>query len=284
MTKRAARGVRMPWLLRTPRALVCLLILVSMVALALLAPYLNLPDPGAVSGKMRFAGPSLTHLLGADSMGRDILSNIAFGARTTLAVSCGSILIALSFGLLIGTTAGFARGWVESLLMRFIDTILCFPPILLAIFVLGFLGPDLLNLTVVIGFLYIPRFARIAYSSTLSVAQTTYVESARAVGVTPVRIVIRHIIPNILAPIFVQISLGLGQVILTESALSFLGLGPAPPTASWGRMINFSRRFMHIDPMGVVWPALAIALTVIALNMLGDTLRDRLDPRIRGEA
>ena len=283
MTKAERMARRMPRMLRSHTAVLSAAVLLIIVLFTILAPVLNLPDPSAVRGKDRFARPSTEHLLGADSMGRDILSNILYGARTSLTISLGSILVALVCGTTIGLVAGYSRGGVEAFLMRSIDTLLCFPPILIAIFVIGFIGPSMLNLTIVIGLLYIPRFARIAHSSTLSIVGMVYIESARAIGASSARTLLHHIFPNILAPLLVQISLGLGQVILTESGLSFLGLGPAPPTPSWGRLISFSRRFMHLSPYGVLWPAIAISVTVIALNLFGDALRDHLDPRLRGE-
>ncbi len=266
-----------------PLILVSLLIILLIFLSAIFAPYLTPYDPTEVSGKARFAPPSVQHPFGADFLGRDILASIVYGARTTLLISISSIAIALVLGTTLGLVAGYYRSKFEALIMRTVDVILCFPPILVAIFVVGFVGSSTLNLIVVIGLLYVPRFTRIAYASTLSTREAVFVESARSIGAGSVRIIARHILPNILAPLFVQFSLGLGQVILTESGLSFLGLGPPPPTPSWGRLINQSRRFMALNYFGVVWPSVAISLTVIAFNVLGDALRDRLDPRLRGQ-
>jgi len=268
---------------RNPQLMLSSGVIIIIVLLAVFAPMLSPHDPTAVSGEARFASPSRTYPLGADFLGRDILSSILYGARTSLSVSIWSVTCALLIGTILGLLAGYHRGWVESIIMRGVEAILCFPTILIAIFMVGFMGASVRNLVIVIALVYTPRFARIAYASTLSVKENTYVESARAIGVQTRRLLFRYILPNILAPMFVQFSMGLGQAILLESGLSFLGLGPPPPAASWGRLIDQSRRFMHLSAYGVAWPALAISGTVLTFNLLGDALRDRLDPRLRGK-
>lgn len=278
------KNFSLPRILQSSQLLFAGGIIILIAFLTVLAPYISPHDPTIVSGKARFAAPSVSYPLGADFLGRDILSNILYGARTSLAVGISSVTIALLVGTLLGLLAGYFRGWLESVIMRSVEVILCFPTILIATFMVGFMGSSMRNLILVISVIYTPRFARITYASTLSTRGNIYIESARAIGVHTGRILLRHILPNILAPIFVQFSLSLGQVILLESGLSFLGLGPPPPTPSWGRLIDQSRRFMHMSANGVIWPALAISISVLAFNLLGDALRDQLDPRLRGES
>jgi len=245
------------------------------------APVLIGHDPNRLNVRAKAESPSITHLLGTDEFGRDILSRLAYGARITLLVAAASVLLAAAGGTLLGSVAAYAGRGVETVIMRTMDGMLCFPPILLAIFVVTFLGPSIVNLILVIGVLYIPRFTRVVHSSTLAIRELEYVESARALGASAVRIIGRAILPNILAPIFVQASLAAGHAILMESGLSFLGLGPPPPAPSWGRMVEQSGRFMQLSLLPILWPSAAISVTVLAFNLLGDGLRDLLDPRLR---
>jgi peptide/nickel transport system permease protein len=256
-------------------------LLAALVIGAFGAPLFLGHDPNRLDPRAKAATPSFSHLLGTDEFGRDILSRLAYGARITLLVAGASVLLAAVGGTLLGTMAAYAGRGIEALIMRTMDGMLCFPPILLGIFVVTFLGPSILNLILVIGVLYIPRFTRVVHSSTLAVRELEYVESARALGASGVRIIGRAILPNILAPIFVQASLAAGHAILMESGLSFLGLGPPPPTPSWGRMVEQSGRFMQLSLLPILWPSAAISATVLAFNLLGDGLRDLLDPRLR---
>jgi peptide/nickel transport system permease protein len=248
---------------------------------ALLAPLLAAQDPNALDPRAKAQPPSMAHLLGTDEFGRDILSRLLHGARITLAVALASVALSVLGGTLLGTVAAYAGRWAETLIMRVMDGMLCFPPILLGIFVVTFLGPSILNLVLVIGVLYVPRFTRVVHSSTLALRELEYVESARALGASTIRIIGRAILPNITAPILVQASLAAGHAILMESGLSFLGLGPPPPAPSWGRMVEQSGRFMQLSALPLLWPSAAISLTVLAFNLLGDGLRDLLDPRLR---
>jgi len=248
---------------------------------ALGAPLVISHDPNRLDPRAKVERPSYTHLLGTDEFGRDILSRLVYGARITLVVAGASVLLAVAGGTLLGSVAAYAGRGVETVMMRTMDGMLCFPPILLGIFVVTFLGPSIMNLILVIGVLYIPRFTRVVHSSTLAIRELEYVESARALGASAVRIVGRAILPNILAPIFVQASLAAGHAILMESGLSFLGLGPPPPAPSWGRMVEQSGRYMQLSLLPILWPSAAISLTVLAFNLLGDGLRDLLDPRLR---
>lgn len=260
----------------TAAPLVALLILI-----AILAPWLTSQDPNALNPRAKAAPPGRAHLLGTDEFGRDIWSRVLYGARITLLVGLASVALAALGGTALGTVAAYAGRRVEAVIMRAMDGMLCFPPILLGIFVVTFLGQSLVNLILVIGILYIPRFTRVVHSSTLAVRELEYVESARALGASALRIIARAILPNILAPILVQASLAAGHAILLESGLSFLGLGPPPPTPSWGRMVEQSGRFMQLSVLPLFWPSVAISVTVLSFNLLGDGLRDLLDPRLR---
>jgi peptide/nickel transport system permease protein len=242
-----------------------------------LAPH----DPIASDLRLRLRPPSAEYPLGTDWIGRDLLSRLLHGARITLIVGLSSVAVAAAAGTLLGSVAAYARGPVETGIMRVMDGLLCFPPILLGIFVVTFLGPSLRNLILVIAVLYVPRFTRVVHASTLAIRELEYVESARALGASAVRVVAGSILPNIVAPILVQASLAAGHAILLESGLSFLGLGPPPPTPSWGRMVEQSGRFMQLSVLPLLWPSAAISFTVLAFNLLGDGLRDMLDPRLR---
>jgi peptide/nickel transport system permease protein len=252
-----------------------------LVLAAVLAPVLGAADPNALNPRAKAAPPSLAHPLGTDEFGRDLWSRLLHGARITLVVGLSSVAVAAALGTLLGSVAAYAGGAAEAAVMRAMDGLLCFPPILLGIFVVTFLGPSLPNLILVIGVLYTPRFARVVHASTLAVRELEYVESARALGASAARVVARAILPNIVAPVLVQASLAAGHAILLESGLSFLGLGPPPPTPSWGRMIEQSGRFMQLSAWPLLWPSAAVSLTVLAFNLLGDGLRDLLDPRLR---
>jgi peptide/nickel transport system permease protein len=252
-----------------------------LLAAAALAPVLAPADPTALDPRAKAQPPTLAHPLGTDEFGRDLWSRLLRGARITLLVGLSSVAVAATLGTLLGSVAAYSRGPVETAIMRVMDGLLCFPPILLGIFVVTFLGPSLRNLILVIGVLYVPRFTRVVHASTLAIRELEYVESARALGASAARVVGRAILPNIVAPILVQASLAAGHAILLESGLSFLGLGPPPPTPSWGRMVEQSGRFMQLSALPLLWPSAAISLTVLAFNLLGDGLRDLLDPRLR---
>lgn len=252
-----------------------------LVVAALAAPLLVAHEPNTLNPRAKAQPPSLTHVLGTDEFGRDIWSRLLYGARITLLVALASVALSVIGGTLLGTVSAYAGRGVETAIMRTMDGMLCFPPILLGIFIVTFLGPSIVNLILVIGVLYIPRFTRVVHSSTLAIRELEYVESARALGASSLRIILRAILPNITAPILVQASLAAGHAILMESGLSFLGLGPPPPAPSWGRMVEQSGRFMQLSVLPLMWPSATISLTVLAFNLLGDGLRDLLDPRLR---
>ena len=275
--------LRSPWqrLRRSGPALIGGPLVAGLILVALVAPLVVTHDPTALNPRAKAAPPGAVHLLGTDEFGRDLWSRLVHGARITLFVGLASTALAAAGGTVLGTGAAYAGRGIEAAVMRAMDGLLCFPPILLGIFVVTFLGPSLVNLVLVIGVLYVPRFTRVVHASTLAVRELEYVESARALGASAGRIVARAILPNILAPILVQASLAAGHAILLESGLSFLGLGPPPPTPSWGRMVEQSGRFMQLSALPLLWPAAAISVTVLAFNLLGDGLRDLLDPRLR---
>lgn len=255
-----------------------LAIILLLLAVALAAPVLAPHDPLQMPGE-RFQAPSLVYPLGTDEFGRDILSRILFGARVAFRVGAASIAVATIVGVLVGLVAGYAGGWFDTMSMRLLDALLAFPAILLAIVILAILGPGSLNAMLAVAVVNIPVFARLARASTLVEKGKEYVEAARAVGARPNRILLRTILPNILAPIVVQITVSFAGAILLESALSFLGLGTPLPAPSWGSMLSVGRGYMALAPWYALAPGLAIMALVLGIYLLGDGLRDVLDPR-----
>jgi len=256
-------------------------VFVLMVVAAVIGPAVAPHDPLEINSRLTLRTFAPGYLLGTDEFGRDLLSRIIYGARPTLTVAIGATTIALVLGTLFGMVAGYFRGMLDQVIMRTLDTLLSFPPILLAMMVVGFLGPGVRNLVIVIGVLFVPTFARLAYAETLRIKELEYVSAARALGATSPRMLMQHIFPNITAPLIVQFSLAMAAAILLESGLSFLGLGVVPPESSWGLMIAGARNYMAQAPNYVLWPALVIAATILAINTAGDALRDLLDPRLR---
>jgi len=234
-----------------------------------------------MSSAARFQGPSLSHWLGTDEFGRDIFSRLLHGARLSLTVGIGSAALACGFGVAGGLIAGYFGGWSESLIMRSMDFILAFPPVLLAIFTIAFVGGSVSNVVVVIGVLFVPRFARIVHGATLVLREFEFVEGERSIGRHTVGILVMTILPNLLGLVLVHVSLALGQAILTEAGLSFLGLGPPATVPSWGRSIQTGSNYIAQSIWPILGPSAAISLTIIALNVLADELSDRLDPRTR---
>ncbi|TEU12066.1 MAG: ABC transporter permease [Anaerolineales bacterium] len=268
-------------LFRDKLALVGLVIMGTFLLTAILAPVLAPYDPIEQSLVDRREPPSSQNPLGLDDLGRDILSRVIFGARKSLQVGVMSVTMAIVVGTWIGATSGYLGGWVDSLVMRIMDIMLAFPALLLAIAIVTILGPGLLNMLYAIGIVSIPVYARIARASVLSVKMQDYVLAARSLGASPVRILARHVMPNCLTPLIVQGTLGIGTAILDAAGLSFLGLGAQPPTPEWGAMLGQGRYAMFTAPHIVLFPGLAIVLTVLGFNLLGDGLRDALDPRLR---
>jgi peptide/nickel transport system permease protein len=255
-------------------AVIVLFILVAACA-PLIAPY----DPIATSWSAIRKAPSLLHWMGTDENGRDVLSRVIFGARASLLAGVVSVLIAAGIGVPAGLLAGFAGGWIDAVLSRVVDAMLACPFLILAIALAAFLGPDLTNAMIAIGVSTAPRFMRVARAATLDAASNEYVEAARALGNPAWRVAVRHVLPNIVPPVLVQGTLSIAQAIIAEASLSFLGLGQQPPDPSWGSMLNSAQRFLSQAPWLAVFPGLAIFLCVLSFNLVGDGLRDALDPR-----
>ncbi len=272
----AARRLR-----RNRAAMTGLLVVAGLVVLAVFAPLIAPADPIAQNLEMRLIPPSRQHWLGTDDLGRDLLTRMIYGGRVSLTVGLVSVGIALAVGTVLGLAGGFYRGVSESIIMRTMDVMLAFPATLLAIFIVGVRGPGLNNAMLAIGVINIPIFARIVRGSTLRVRQEDFVEAARALGASQQRILNRHILPNTLAPIIVQTSLSIGAAILEAAGLSFLGLGAQAPTPEWGAMLTNTREFLRDAPWAATFPGLAILVAVVGFNLLGDGLRDALDPRLR---
>jgi peptide/nickel transport system permease protein len=266
--------------LRNPRVTVCGVFLVLMSVVAIGAPLIAPHDPTAQLAKPLLQ-PNRTYLLGTDDFGRDVLSRLIYAGRISLGVAAASVVVATFLGVWLGLVAGYYRGWVETIIMRAMDVLLGFPTIILAIAIVSVLGPSIRNIIIVIAVVYIPRFVRIVYGTTLSVREAEYIQAARVIGARDPYIIRTAVLPNVLAPILVQISLSLGFAILVEAGLSFLGLGAQPPTPSWGNMVAAARDFMETNTVLLIAPAAAVGLTIMALNTLGDGLRDVLDPRLR---
>lgn len=247
--------------------------------LALLAPFITNHDPVQMSIAERMASPSMEHILGQDNYGRDIFARLLYGARVSIAVALFSALSAGILGIIIGMIGGYFGGIAELITVRFADIILSFPPILLALLIVTLLGPGVETLGLVLTILYMPGYARVAYGETLSMRQREFVEAARALGAPSWRILALTILPNILGPLIVQFSLTVSSAVLIESGLSFLGLGVVPPDPSWGLMIREARAYMVYTPMPLLWPCVALTVTVLAVNALCDALRDFYDPR-----
>ena len=274
-----------PWqaalrrLARRPVALTGLAVVVFFIVVALVAPLLAPYDPLATDWRLVRKPPSTLHLFGTDDLGRDVLARVIWGARASLMAGLVSVSIALSLAVPLGLVSGYLGGAVDGLLMRIVDAMLAIPFLVLAIALAAFLGPSLTNAMIAIGVVQTPIFTRLTRGQALAVKHEDYIEAARAVGNPDHRILLRHILPNIMAPILVQATLAIPGAILAEAALSFLGLGQQPPAPSWGSMLNTATHFISQAPWMAVWPGLAIFSLVLSFNLLGDGLRDALDPR-----
>ncbi|WP_282941115.1 ABC transporter permease [Paenibacillus sp. RC67] len=268
-------------LLRNKTAVVCGAGLLLICLCAILSPVMAPYDPTQMAEGHRLEGMSDSFLLGTDQFGRDLLSRIIYGARVSLMVGISSVLISTIVGAVLGLVAGYFGRWIDTIIMRIMDIFFAFPEILLALAIMAALGPGTDKTILAIGIVNIPVFTRTVRGAVLSVKNLEYVESARAIGSTTSRILFKEIFPNITAPLLVQSSIAISGAILTESALSFLGLGVQPPNPSWGAMIAESRKYMEIVPGMIVWPCLAMTVTIILFNLFGDALRDLLDPRHR---
>jgi len=268
-------------LFRNKLAIAGMIIMGTFLLTAIFAPLIAPYDPIKQELIMRRRPPSQEHWFGRDDLGRDILSRIIFGARLSLQVGVLSVGFAIVIGALIGAFTGFMGGWVDSIVMRLMDIMLAFPSLLLAIAIVSILGPGLINMLYAIGIVSIPAYARIARASVLTVKEQDYVLAARAIGVPPARLLFRNILPNCLTPLIVQGTLGIGTAILDAAGLSFLGLGAQPPKPEWGAMLGQGRYSMFTAPHIVIYPGVAIMLTVLGFNLFGDGLRDALDPKLK---
>jgi peptide/nickel transport system permease protein len=275
----AGKGIR-----RQPLAAIGVLLLAIFVLAGLSAPWIAPQNPSSIDLLHRLQGPSAAHWAGTDELGRDILSRLLWGARLSLAVSVSVVAISLALGLAVGGLAGYLGGWIDTALTTVaMNTFLALPGILLAIALAAFLGPGFANLVLALAIGGWAGYARLVRAQVLSVRDREYVDAARALGASGLRIFFRHILPNILQPILVQASIGMAGVILAEATLSFLGLGIPAPAPSWGAMLNDARSHLFDSPHLVLFPAVAVAGAVLGFNFLGDALRDQLDPRTRLE-
>lgn len=266
---------------RHPGGMLGATLLVLLIATAVLAPYLAPNDPLAISPMEALMPPSRAHWMGTDALGRDVMSRVIYGARISLRLGLISVAIAMSCGVLLGAVAGYFGGRVDSVLMRVIDVLLAFPSLMLALIAVFALGPGLTNAMIAVGISAIPSYARVTRAEVLSAKENLYVQAAQAVGASNLSVMWRHILPNVIAPNIVIAALGTGTAILAGSALSFLGLGAQAPTPEWGLMLSQGRGFMQLAWWLTLFPGLGIMLTVMALNLFGDGLRDILDPRLR---
>lgn len=268
---------------RKPISAISAVVLVIICSLALAAPLIAPYAPNATNLGSRLASPGSDHWIGADQLGRDVWSRLIYGARTSLAAGLGATAVGISAGILIGLCGGYAGGRIDFVVQRFMDAIMALPPIILLMVLSTTMSPSLRNVILAIAIFVTPGSSRVVRGAVLSIKETTYVEAARALGASPGRVVFRHILPNIVAPIIVIGSVTVGSVIIVEAALGFLGLSVRQPTSTWGNMLNTgAQSYMERAPWMALAPGVAIGVTVFSINLLGDGLRDVLDPRLRG--
>lgn len=270
--------------LRAPIGFAALLAILGFVVVAVFAPYIAPADPLAQDYSALMQAPNAEHFLGTDQVGRDMLSRLIYGARISLVVGIISTGVAITIGVPLGLIAGYFRGAIDEVFMRVMDAIIAFPSIILALAIVALLKPSATNVMLAIGITYTPIFARLIRSQALSLRERDFVLAARAIGAPNGRIMIRHIFPNAASPIIVQGTLGLGRAVIAEASLGFLGVGVQPPTPTWGSMLNQGAPLLAHAPWISIVPGVAIFLLVLAFNLLGDALRDLLDPQLRGSA
>jgi len=256
-------------------------ILFLLLLCAVLAPYLAPLPPDQMNYHARIQPPSPAHPFGTDFFGRDVLSRAIYGSRIALLVGTLSVALSIAPGLVLGLIAGYKRGWIEVVIMHIMDGILSLPGLLLAITVITALGPGHIQATISISIIFVPAFARIVRGQVLTIREETYIQAAFALGASEARIIVQHILPNLMGPLIVQTTVSFANAILIEGGLSFLGLGTQPPLPSWGVMLQEARAFMDLQPWAAILPGAAIALAVLGFNLAGDSLRDFLDPRYR---
>lgn len=266
---------------RNKMAMLGLVIVTMMVLMSLLAPVIAPYGYEQQDLYHIFAGPGEGHLLGTDNLGRDIFSRLLYGGRQSLKIGIVSVAIASTLGIIIGSAAGYYGGWLDNLLMRILDVFQAVPSLLMSIAIATTLGPGINNALLAIGLTTIPGYARMARASFMSVMGTEYVEAARAINAGDFRIIVRHILPNAISPLIVQITMGVASSILAAASLSFMGLGAQPPLPEWGAMLSAGRTYIRDYPYLCIIPGVVIMVAVLSLNMLGDGLRDALDPRLK---
>lgn len=277
----AERWMGMRSILRDPTAAVGIGILTAWVLAAGLSRWLLPLHPDTVDPLQAFAGPSLHHLLGTDDLGRDELSRLLFAAPLSLGIAIGAALVSSAVGMTLGLIAGFLGGIGDQLVMRTVDALQALPGFILALAVAGLLGPGLVNVTIAVVVVWWPGYARVIRSMTLGIREKQFVEAARGMGASNLRLMVRHVLPHVLGPGLVLTTLEMGHILLAVAGLSFLGLGVRPPTPEWGSMLAASRDYLDRAPMLLILPGAAITLVVLACNLVGDALRDALDPRLQ---
>ena len=266
---------------RSPGALAGAIVIATVAVVALAAPLIAPQDPLGQNLAEAARAPSAAHWFGTDKLGRDLFARIVFGARTSIAVGFLAVGLAIVAGTFIGVVAGYVGRAVDAVLMGVMDVMLAFPSIILAIAITTVLGPSITNVMLAVGIVYIPQYARLARSSVLAVKETEYIEAARALGAYAPQIIARHVLPNILAPLLVQATLGIATAELEAAGLSYLGLGARPPAPEWGAMLNDARDYWLSAPWALIFPGAALTTLVLGFNLLGDGLREALDPKLR---
>ncbi|MGE7273813.1 nickel transporter permease [Brevibacillus panacihumi] len=266
---------------KNKRAMVGFWMVVFCVAVALLAPWVAPYDPIEQNMQIMLEGPSLNHPFGTDEFGRDILSRIIHGTQISLMTGIVGVLIAVILGVALGTISGYFGGLADTLIMRIMDIFMAFPSFLLALAIVSVLGPGMINVMIAIGIFSVPTFARLSRSSVISIKDKEYIEAVKAMGGSNLHIIIKHVIPNSIAPIIVLSSMRIATAIITAAGLSFLGMGAQPPTPEWGAMLSTGREYLRVAPHVSTMPGLAIMFLVLGFNMLGDGLRDALDPKMK---
>lgn len=266
------------WLAAEPLGMAGALIVGLLLLVALLAPVLSPYPPDAINYRQLLSPPSTEHLLGTDDLGRDILSRLLYGAQLSLSAGISAVILSVLAGVPIGLVAGYVGGMTDELVMRVFDSIIALPPLVLALTISAVLGPGLVNATIAIAIVAVPTYARLIRGQVLSIKNNDYILAARSVGVSSWTVLFRHILPNVISPIIVQAALGVGFAIILESSLSFIGLGAQPPTSTWGSMVQTSFQYLELAPWFVIAPSVAIFVAVLGANLLGEGLRNSLDP------
>jgi len=262
-------------------ALVGLLLVAVAVGLAVLAPLISSGDPAAIDMTRRFLFPGPDALMGTDNYGRDVFTRLAYGGRVTLLVGLGAVALGCLMGVTLGLVSGYFGGWIDALLMRITDILLSFPSLILALGIMAIVGPGVMSVILAVGITSTPMIARVVRSATLALREVAFIDAARALGAGNTRILYKHLLPNVLGAVAILAALNVGSAILIESSLSFLGLGPGPDVPSWGSMIAEGAAYLRRNPWMTIFPGVAITLTILGFNLLGDGLRDLLDPRLR---